>query len=192
MNNRIAHVASCATMRKKAAPMIKQLWMTGMAALVAAGAAGTAKAADLDRIIYAPELNRTVPVEIGNGWYLRGDIGYSVDTSSDRAFDDWRLDSDFSGGLGVGYQFTDFLRADVTADYTEGDVDGRFAGDINPFSSDFRAYTLLANAYVDLGTFVGFTPYVGAGAGGTYVDYAPYFSAGLETPGGADWRSPTL
>jgi opacity protein-like surface antigen len=31
--------------------------------------------------------------------------------------------------------------------------------------------SVLANAYVDLGTYAGFTPYVGAGAGTTYVSW---------------------
>ncbi len=34
-----------------------------------------------------------------------------------------------------------------------------------------RAYSLLANAYVDLGTYGYITPYVGAGIGGTYVKW---------------------
>ena len=45
-----------------------------------AGLAASAQAADLDEIIYAPELPMTQPVEIGSGWYLRGDLGYSVET----------------------------------------------------------------------------------------------------------------
>ena len=37
-------------------------------------------AADLDEIIYAKELPVTQPVEVGSGWYLRGDLGYSIRT----------------------------------------------------------------------------------------------------------------
>jgi opacity protein-like surface antigen len=44
------------------------------------GLAAPAHAADLDEIIYAKELPVTKPVEIGSGWYLRGDLGYSVQT----------------------------------------------------------------------------------------------------------------
>ncbi len=34
------------------------------------------------------------------------------------------------------------------------------------------AYSLLANAYVDIGTYGIFTPYVGGGLGGTYVKWS--------------------
>ena len=37
--------------------------------------------------------------------------------------------------------------------------------------SSLTAYTLLANAYVDLGTYGYVTPYVGAGIGGSYVKW---------------------
>jgi opacity protein-like surface antigen len=38
----------------------------------------------------------------------------------------------------------------------------------------FDQYGFMANGYVDLGTFVGFTPYVGAGAGVTRVAWKLY------------------
>jgi opacity protein-like surface antigen len=34
------------------------------------------------------------------------------------------------------------------------------------------AVSVMANGYVDLGTYVGFTPYVGAGAGMSYVSWS--------------------
>jgi opacity protein-like surface antigen len=165
-----------------------------------AGLSGSALAADLDRIIYSPQIDRTVPVEIGNGWYLRGDIGYAVESDADVEsitfggieFDAGDVDpsftSELSGGVGVGYQFTDFLRADFTAEYSEGEgaVDsGGFNGE-----ADFDAITLMANGYIDLGTFVGITPYVGAGIGSTHVDWGPV-SIGtppVEVAGSGEWR----
>ena len=38
------------------------------------------QAADLDQILYGSELPVTQTVEIGSGWYLRGDLGYQVST----------------------------------------------------------------------------------------------------------------
>lgn len=180
-----------------------QAWVstTAIAALFAVSGAGAAFAADLDKILYAPEINRTVPVEIGNGWYLRGDIGYSVETEGELSrvtyqdvvydlddFDAGRIDSDVSGGIGVGYQFTDFLRADVTAEYSEGEGSLSVAGVVG--EADFDAITLMANAYVDLGTIAGFTPYVGAGIGSTRVDWGPVRSNifPVDVDGSADWR----
>ncbi len=37
--------------------------------------------------------------------------------------------------------------------------------------ADLSAVELMGNAYVDLGTVAGFTPYVGAGLGAVHVDY---------------------
>jgi opacity protein-like surface antigen len=165
------------------------------------GFAASAHAADLDEIIYARELPVTQPVEIGTGWYLRGDLGYSIETRgaatnysvfnagppatySGRVFDSSSLDSDWSGSLGVGYSFTDYLRSDVTFDYSRGSFAGTTSSTTacaglatgtcaSVDSQDFEQYGFMANAYVDLGTFKGFTPYVGAGAGVTRVTWDP-------------------
>ena len=161
------------------------------AAVLGFGFAAQASAADLDSIIYSPAVNRTVPVEIGNGWYLRGDIGYAVeDDTGNGDFDDFRFKSELSGGLGVGYQWTDLIRTDVTADYMKGDATGDIAAGFCNAAEPcgYDTIGLLANAYVDLGTFAGFTPYVGAGAGYSYVGFDDG-NVGLATfAGGDDWR----
>jgi opacity protein-like surface antigen len=164
--------------------------------------AAPAQAADLDEIIYAKELPVTKSVEIGSGWYLRGDLGYSTKTGKPATnysvfsagppasytatpFSSSSLNSDWSGSLGVGYSFTDYLRTDLSFDYSRG----RFAGTTSSTtactglatgqcasvdSQNFEQYGFLANAYVDLGTIVGFTPYLGAGAGITHVSWKTY------------------
>lgn len=147
----------------------------------------------------APELQ---PVEIGNGWYLRGDVGYNFSSESgyheDRRFlertggrvgvFDEDATSKLSASVGAGYQFTDWLRGDVTAEWLST-ADVSYDGtapcfvDVRTFpdgeemitrtrsgcrdegSSDLDIYNYMANAYVDLGTVSGFTPYVGAGIG---------------------------
>ncbi len=141
--------------------------------------------------IDAPE----VTVQEASGWYLRGDVGYSFNKLKGanyfqgsnallNDFDDASLKDSFSLGAGVGYQVNNYLRTDLTFDYMfKSDFHGRTFGvcgdgDAQPFadcsSSDetsLRAYTLMANAYVDLGTYGYFTPYVGAGIGGAYVKW---------------------
>jgi len=166
------------------------------------GIAAPAQAADLDEIIYAKELPVTQPVEIGSGWYLRGDLGYSTKTSgaatsysvfsagppatyTSTPFGSSTLNGNWSGSLGVGYNFTDYLRGDLSFDYARG----RFAGTTSSAAAcaglatgqcasadgqTYEQYGFMANAYVDLGTFVGFTPYVGAGAGVTRVGWKGY------------------
>ncbi|MCY0154652.1 porin family protein [Hoeflea alexandrii] len=173
---------------------------TALATLM--GLAAPAHAADLDEIIYAKELPVTKPVEIGSGWYLRGDLGYSVQTRgpatsysvfsagppstyTSTAYDSSSLDSDWSGSLGVGYNFTDYLRGDLTFDFTKGTFSGATSSTAacaslatgqcaSADTQGFDQYGFMANGYVDLGTFVGFTPYVGAGAGVTRVAWELY------------------
>ena len=53
-------------------------------ALVAAGAMPS-YAADYDPPIVIDAVDDYVPVEVGNGWYLRGDLGYSISTSASGA-----------------------------------------------------------------------------------------------------------
>jgi len=104
--------------------------------------------------------------------------------------DSWDL------GFGVGYQVNDYFRVDVTGDYVFGSAWtghshkdeyvceglttsgggsvtwGNEPGTCDTTSTaDVAMLKLLANAYVDLGTYSGFTPYVGAGIGGAYVMY---------------------
>lgn len=173
---------------------------SSLAALM--GLAAPAQAADLDEIIYAKELPVTKPVEIGSGWYLRGDLGYSTKTRgvatsysaftagspatyTSTPYNSSSLSGDWSGSLGVGYNFTDYLRADVSFDYSRGRFNGTTSSTLpcaglaagtcsSADTQTFEQYGLMANAYVDLGTFVGFTPYVGAGAGVTRVTWNQY------------------
>lgn len=128
--------------------------------------------------------------DIGSGWYLRGDVGGSA-TQIGRAtlspnpgftaFRDDKLGSAVTLGLGAGYRFNSWLRADVTVDRRfESRFSARNAAIANPgaalhHGAKFSAVVALANVYLDLGTWGGFTPYVGAGvgvAGKTVSSYA--------------------
>jgi opacity protein-like surface antigen len=187
--------------------MLKRIVAVTSCIAVLAGHAVSAQAADLDEIIYAPELPMTKPVEIGSGWYLRGDLGYSVETRGAATayrvfnagppvsygaglFGATSLSSDWSGSAGVGYSFTDYLRSDLTFDYSTGtfgasagfNCGGQCAG-VN--GQKYEQYAFMANAYADLGTFAGFTPYVGAGAGFSSVHWGPVNST---QRGDHDWR----
>ena len=93
-----------------------------------------------------------------SGWYVRGDAGFSwLDVSG--------LDDDGTAiaGGGVGYQINQYFRTDLRADHA-------FDQDAGPF--DVNATTILWNAYVDVPLSMGFTPYVGVGAGYGFVDYS--------------------
>jgi opacity protein-like surface antigen len=95
--------------------------------------------------------------------------------------------TNFTGGAGFGYRWNDWLRFDATWDYRNGPGGSRQAtvvcpyGPLVPFPTGFlydttntcgastnvRQYdnAFLGNAYVDLGTYYGFTPYIGGGLG---------------------------
>ena len=128
-----------------------------------------------------------VPVEVSSGWYLRGDVGVgaldlrgtnAVDVSTpavpyvyDRLQD--QVGDQAFVGAGIGYQFNGWLRADVTGEYRT-QTDWRFnaedrtfgaAGGFNVTTGKFSSAVGLANAYVDLGTWGGLTPFIGAGVG---------------------------
>jgi len=143
-----------------------------------------ALAADLPPPVYEPV---PVPPPAVGGWYLRGDIGYKIyaepevdwdDSLAGLDFDDEDLDDTAMIGVGVGYKFNPWFRADVTLDYEwPTDFEGTTpcpapcggTGTTNIETAELSAWTALANVYVDLGNFRGLSPYVGAGAGAAYV-----------------------
>jgi opacity protein-like surface antigen len=157
------------------------------------------------------------PAPVFGGWYIRGDldyhwtdfqgadyITYGVDccglpVPGTNSFATGDLDGAFSLGAGVGYQITSYLRTDLTLDYWfDSDFDGSTAGVcggvacVSTDTSSYNAWVLLANAYADLGTYYGFTPYVGAGIGGANVNWDDLHNTidGTTTvhSGASDWR----
>ncbi len=158
--------------------------------------AGSAMAADLvpeppmePQVVVAPP---PVYQEIStNGWYLRGDVDYhqsdlgtswyqtyNATTLGYNTFRTSDLDGSWSIGAGAGYKINRYLRADVTVDwFAKADFTGSTVGTCGGVvctssdSSAMSAWLLLANAYVDLGTWGRFTPYVGAGIGGAHVKW---------------------
>ena len=117
--------------------------------------------------------------EFFSNWYLRLDGGYRAnDLSGGQALSVPFATTDFKNsatvGGGVGYKWG-WFRGDVTLDYGNAPkfVGTTFAGPgLNaPYNvtSKLATYTTLANAYIDMGTWWGFTPYVGGGIGATYL-----------------------
>jgi opacity protein-like surface antigen len=185
-----------------------------LAAALIAFAGLPAYAADLPEppVVEAPP----PPVEFG-GWYIRGDLDYHwsdfrgadyitygvcvdpcgepVGLPGSNSFSFGELDGAFSLGGGVGYQITPYLRTDLTADYWfQSDFEGSTTDGISVSTdtSSYSAWLLLANAYADLGTYYGFTPYVGAGIGGAHVKWDDLHNTidGVTTvhDGASNWR----
>jgi opacity protein-like surface antigen len=206
------------------------------ASLALPALASPALAADYEPPVVVDQPVEEVPVEVGSGWYLRGDIGYNFSDNADgdfdyrtfdpitgtygaSAFDSASLDNQITWGLGFGYHFTDMVRADVTVDGFKMGFDGATSSaapcvDTAAFpayagtgcrsedSATASVLSFMANGYVDLGTYVGFTPYVGAGLGYSYVDWSSLGSstfctggtcpaalvAATSSPGEQSWR----
>jgi opacity protein-like surface antigen len=154
-------------------------FLSVMSAITFGLAGHSARAADL--LPPPPILDEADEVvELGTGWYLRGDLGYvNYDRPRDVGFgipgelplDGERLEKAFSVGGGIGYQVTDWLRTDLTVDHRFG---AQFSGTRpNPSydigfvrdQADFESTTLLLNGYIDLAYWSGITPYLGAGIG---------------------------
>jgi opacity protein-like surface antigen len=159
-------------------------YLLAATALICTGPA--VEAADLAGPYRAPTVIPAVGEASMSGWYLRGDAGFDVGPSIQSRFSEVGLDKrdvhDRTAGtafygLGIGYQFNDYLRGDVTADYYSTRryrSQVHYVGDsgntanVADYDADLTSAVFLANAYVDLGHYSGFTPYVGAGLGAAY------------------------
>jgi opacity protein-like surface antigen len=160
--------------------------------------AGTASAFDLPPEVQAPEYTGTIAA--ASGWYIRGDLGYNAsssagkpswqtygaanDTYASDTFDSARLDGDYSLSAGFGYQFNDFVRSDLTVDYFKSNFSGNSSTDSRcsalqnagtgcafTHKQALAVLDVMANGYIDLGTYWGLTPYLGAGAGIANIDW---------------------
>lgn len=179
-----------------------------LAAALAAVASSSAFAADL---LPPPPPIAPPPIEF-SGWYLRGDVGVAVNQLTDfrrtlapfnalggAAPTDVTLvyatlgDSAF-GGAGVGYQFNSWLRTDLTGEFRAQaafrDVETFFKFCPANFCMDAETAGLstalfLANGYVDLGTWYGVTPYVGAGVGFAHHWFTTLTDISSGVPGSA-------
>jgi opacity protein-like surface antigen len=149
-------------------------------ALAAFSLAPAALAADLMPTTYAPAPLGAQPLDM-SGWYLRGDVGYAIPLRPKaegllpggltRAFNDRELGRTLTLGGGIGYRFNNWFRADVTAEWRKpANVSATNSGSnyVDGYSDErakFGANALMLNGYVDLGTWSGLTPYLGAGVG---------------------------
>jgi opacity protein-like surface antigen len=164
-----------------------------LAGAMFAGATAVVSAADIGRPpIGLPPAPVAAPIAEASGWYLRGDVGVGQLNGKTEIRDvnvgvTRGSSEDFGSyafvGAGVGYQFNSWLRADITAEYRTksrfeftdrycfpgaGGVCGvtpPYTDGFNRISGNISSMVFLANAYLDLGTWNGLTPFIGAGVG---------------------------
>jgi opacity protein-like surface antigen len=133
-----------------------------------------------------------------DGWYLRGDIGMTnqqVKTLDNVLFaatanlviHDKNFEAGMLFGLGAGYRMYNWLRFDVTGEY-RGETgfhgfdtwtDTTPAARFNNYTAKKSEWLVLANAYIDLGTWWRVTPFVGAGVGWSQVTIHSFRDAGI-------------
>ena len=167
--------------------MIKvRAFLLGLACAAALGAA--AQAADMPDNWNPGPYVRPAPrtFELLSGWYLRGDVGGRLNHISSIeapvATSTVKYPDAIGLTFGAGYKYQ-WFRADVTVDY--GSQVKMTANSVLPsivqpqYSVKLETISALANAYLDLGNWWGFTPYVGAGAGVSYLRGSDYVDTTL-------------
>ena len=129
------------------------------------------------------------PVEAPSSWYLRGDVGVGLMQTTNVDFlpnpannfvnftiQSVALQDQAFFLVGAGYEFNNWLRFDVTAEYRTKDsfvfwggytiaCPNPFAQCLDIYNGYISSWVFLANAYVDLFTWCGLTPFVGVGVG---------------------------
>jgi opacity protein-like surface antigen len=175
--------------------------LAGAAALLSTAALAADLPPPLPPPVYRP------PVVVESGWYLRGFVGMSnqfVNDISHPSFatapqfvfnDKGGFDSAPFFGGGVGYQWNNWLRIDVTAEY-RGKANfhaldrffntGTGAFNTNDYTASKSEFVGLFNAYLDLGTWWCITPFIGFGAGVAY-NKIEHFRDTNVIAGGGGW-----
>jgi opacity protein-like surface antigen len=194
----------------------KALTLASAVALTAASTAPISAAHAADLLPPPPQLEPPPlrgPVEEPVGLYMRADFGVAAVSATNlrSTFSDGStlaslgavdgpvsLGDNFLLSLGVGWQFNQWFRADITGEYRGS---SNFASSTtyawgtaltNPtgcypgaglvcgdqYTGTVKTGLFLANGYIDIGSWYGFTPYVGGGVG-----LAVYQTSGIKDIG---------
>jgi len=186
--------------------------MVSVTLLIRAAAAAmvstTAYAADMPQPLPPqPQLTyQPMPVLLAQpegAWYLRGDVGVGMTSEANVAYlqnplnqTDFVIDHASMGDttffmVGVGYEWNNWLRFDVTGEYrTKAPVNffGTYTQGGGTFGDQYQGFlqseVFLANAYVDLGTWNCLTPFIGFGVGGAWNKFADLTDTSIATASG--------
>jgi opacity protein-like surface antigen len=181
------------------------------------GMTGLAQAADL--LPPPPVMEPAPPMAAPefSGWYLRGDVGMAMQSATlspsispnpliglpadaFNSFYNTSLSASALFDVGVGYQVNNWLRFDVTGEYRGGGEfqsleqlaipsTGTQFGDF--YRGNVSSIIGLVNGYVDIGTWYGMTPFVGAGVGFANNRLSGVTDTGFAYPGTGIAGSPT-
>lgn len=170
----------------------RSLFIGALASTLFSGVAFAADYTPVPVVDFEPEYE----LELGGNLYLRGYVGFTNQQVDDMnnaifgaaAYEFLQADFESSGLFGgaVGYRVNEWFRADISAEYRmragfdgldryDGDGDGLFTNmspgndATNQYTADKSEFLVLANAFVDLGSYHQISPYVGAGVGASYT-----------------------
>lgn len=143
--------------------------------------------------------NRPDLVNTPNPLPIGLDDGYYTGTPT-QSFNNSSVSTQMGYDFGVGYQVNNWLRFDVTGEYRGGahfqslyviNDTGNAGKTTGPtqladfYRGDVSSLVGLVNGYVDMGTWYGVTPFVGAGVGIARNTLSGMTDAGLETIDGS-------
>ncbi|MBN9062876.1 MAG: hypothetical protein BGP06_11215 [Rhizobiales bacterium 65-9] len=174
-----------------------------LAGALVMGATAVASGADLPP---PPLPNYPAPLRgsiDASGIYIRGDVGMGVMGDVKGSYHN--LGPAFAAttinyhngefgnvgfaGVGVGYQFNNWLRFDLTGELRgsakiafRDTYANPFQTGTNSISGTLNSSVFLANAYIDLGNWYGLTPFIGAGVGFAHHRVSPLDDVGTNSP----------
>jgi len=142
------------------------------------------------------------PVEccaVTENWYLRGFIGAGINSNFKLEITPFPNDTFIAShsiadslflGAGIGYNWNSWLRFDATAEYRAKTRITALVATSSPgpvavdqYEANLSSWVFLANAFIDLGTWECFTPFIGAGIGfahntiSDFIDVTPSVAA---------------
>jgi len=163
---------------------MKYVSASGVAVAAGLALGGAVQAADMPQLDL-PTKPPAYVQEFFSPWYVRFDGGYRMNslsggTSPFGGLSRTTIDDLATVGGGVGIKWN-WARADVTFDYGIQPKLSGTAGGVT-FTEKLQNFTTLLNGYLDLGTWYGFTPYVGAGLGYSYLKPSDFAVNGLPLP----------
>jgi len=140
-----------------------------------------------------------------SGWYLRGDIGFShqrFKSTFNVLYEAPGIGvQSFGGGfdasstfsVGGGFQFNDWFRFDLTGEFQgKSSLHGLDVVSFNRVpigTDDYRgtkhSWLVLLNLYAELGTWWGFTPFIGGGVGGNSISISSFVDSNVPNGGTA-------
>ena len=117
-------------------------------------------------------LTLVLPVNAGSFYVtLSGGISSPKDTNllqiGGTQYASFTADDAFSGEFGIGYDFENTIRTDITYSRSKGDIDNLFNS-----AGEGELSNIFLNIYADFESSNSkFTPYVGAGVGSSTLDF---------------------